>query len=73
MWLVQSLQACEQEALVRALRRPPESSLKREGIHAVARLLRDPRAKVSTSASSLLRSLADQPRHRERVRKRVCV
>ncbi|XP_067091666.1 rho family-interacting cell polarization regulator 1 isoform X2 [Osmerus mordax] len=66
VWLVQSLQACEQEALVRALRRPPESSLKREGIHAVARLLRDPRAKVSTSASSLLRSLADQPRHRER-------
>ncbi|KAM6946371.1 rho family-interacting cell polarization regulator 1 [Aplochiton taeniatus] len=66
VWLVQSLQSEDQDTLVRALRRPPESSLKRDGLHAVARLLRDPRGKVSASASSLLRSLADQPRHRER-------
>ncbi|XP_041745896.2 rho family-interacting cell polarization regulator 1 isoform X2 [Coregonus clupeaformis] len=66
VWLVQSLQSGDQEVLVKALKRPPESSLKREGLHAVSLLLRDPRGKVSASASSLLRSLADQPRHRER-------
>ncbi|XP_055790225.1 rho family-interacting cell polarization regulator 1-like isoform X6 [Salvelinus fontinalis] len=66
VWLVQSLQSGDQEVLVKALKRPPESSLKREGIHAVSLLLRDPRGKVSASASSLLRSLANQPRHRER-------
>ncbi|XP_064878658.1 rho family-interacting cell polarization regulator 1-like isoform X4 [Oncorhynchus nerka] len=66
VWLVQSLQSGDQEVLVKALKRPPESSLKREGMHAVSLLLRDPRGKVSASASSLLRSLANQPRHRER-------
>ncbi|XP_071000403.1 rho family-interacting cell polarization regulator 1-like isoform X4 [Oncorhynchus clarkii lewisi] len=66
VWLVQSLQSGDQEVLVKALKRPPESSLKRDGLHAVSLLLRDPRGKVSASASSLLRSLADQPRHRER-------
>ncbi|KAM4619057.1 rho family-interacting cell polarization regulator 1 [Polymixia lowei] len=66
VWLVQSLASCDQEVLVRTLRRPPECSLKREGLHAVAKLLKDPRGKVSASASSLLRSLADHPRHRER-------
>uniref|UniRef100_A0A673WVI0 RHO family interacting cell polarization regulator 1 n=1 Tax=Salmo trutta TaxID=8032 RepID=A0A673WVI0_SALTR len=66
VWLVQSLQSGDQEVLVKALKRPPENSLKREGMHAVSLLLRDPRGKVSASASSLLRSLANQPRHRER-------
>ncbi|XP_056137267.1 rho family-interacting cell polarization regulator 1 isoform X2 [Lampris incognitus] len=66
VWLVKSLASCEQEVLVRALRHPPECSLKREGLHAVAKVLKDPRGKVSASASSLLRSLADNPRHRER-------
>ncbi|XP_041693329.1 rho family-interacting cell polarization regulator 1 isoform X2 [Coregonus clupeaformis] len=66
VWLVQSLQSGDQEVLVKALKRPPESSLKREGLHAVSLLLRDPRGKVSASASSLLRSLANQTRHRER-------
>ncbi|KAL2094118.1 hypothetical protein ACEWY4_011430 [Coilia grayii] len=66
VWLVQCLQRGEQEALVRALKRPPEGSLKREGLRAVSLLLRDPRGKVCSAASSLLRSLADQPRHRER-------
>ncbi|XP_056454966.1 rho family-interacting cell polarization regulator 1 isoform X2 [Gadus chalcogrammus] len=64
--LVQSLSSGDQEVLVRALRRPPDCSLKREGLHAVARLLRDHRGKVSASASSLFRSLAEQPRSRER-------
>ena len=57
---------------MRALRRPPESSLKRDGLHAVAKLLRDHRGKVSALASSLFRSLAEQTRSRERVRC-VCV
>uniref|UniRef100_A0A4W5R3L5 RHO family interacting cell polarization regulator 1 n=1 Tax=Hucho hucho TaxID=62062 RepID=A0A4W5R3L5_9TELE len=66
VWLVQSLQSGDQDVLVKALKRPPESSLKREGMHAVSLLLRDPRGKVSASASSLLRGLANQPHHRER-------
>ncbi|KAJ3595892.1 hypothetical protein NHX12_002304, partial [Muraenolepis orangiensis] len=66
VWLVQSLSSCDQEVLVRALRRPPGCSLKRDGIHAAARLLRDPRGKVSASASSLFRSLAEETRSRER-------
>ncbi|CAL8358898.1 unnamed protein product [Lota lota] len=66
VWLVQSLSSCDQEVLVRALRRPPDCSLKRDGLHAVARLLRDHRGKVSASASSLFRSLAEQTRSRER-------
>ncbi|CAB1323239.1 unnamed protein product [Coregonus sp. 'balchen'] len=45
VWLVQSLQSGDQEVLVKALKRPPESSLKREGLHAVSLLLRDPRGK----------------------------
>ncbi|XP_029951910.1 LOW QUALITY PROTEIN: rho family-interacting cell polarization regulator 1-like [Salarias fasciatus] len=64
--LVETLSSCDQDLIVQALRRPPECSLRREGLHAVARLLRDPRGKVSASASSVLRSLAAQPRQRER-------
>ncbi|XP_036417546.1 rho family-interacting cell polarization regulator 1 isoform X2 [Colossoma macropomum] len=66
VWLVQCLQSGEQDVLLRALKRPPECSLKREGLRAISLLLRDPRGKVCSSASSLLRSLAEQPRHRER-------
>ncbi|XP_068459573.1 rho family-interacting cell polarization regulator 1 isoform X2 [Clinocottus analis] len=65
VWLVQSLASCDQDVIVLALRRPAESSLRREGLHAVAKLLKDPRGKVSASASSVLRSLAAQPRQRE--------
>ncbi|KAK5867975.1 hypothetical protein PBY51_012426 [Eleginops maclovinus] len=65
VWLVQSLASCDQEVIVQALRRPAECSLRREGLHAVAKLLKDPRGKVSASASSVLRSLAVQPRQRE--------
>ncbi|XP_037396001.1 rho family-interacting cell polarization regulator 1 isoform X5 [Pygocentrus nattereri] len=66
VWLVECLQSGEQDVLLRALKRPPECSLKREGLQAISLLLRDPRGKVCSSASSLLRSLAEQPRHRER-------
>ncbi|XP_073327682.1 rho family-interacting cell polarization regulator 1 [Pagrus major] len=65
VWLVQSLASCDQDVIVHALRRPAECSLRREGLHAVAKLLKDPRGKVSASASSVLRSLAAQPRQRE--------
>uniref|UniRef100_A0AAY4ERG0 FAM65 N-terminal domain-containing protein n=1 Tax=Denticeps clupeoides TaxID=299321 RepID=A0AAY4ERG0_9TELE len=66
VWLVQSLQSGDQDVLVKALKKPLECSLKREGLRAVSLLLRDPRGKVCSAASSLLRSLADQTRHRER-------
>ncbi|XP_045892469.1 rho family-interacting cell polarization regulator 1 isoform X1 [Micropterus dolomieu] len=65
VWLVQSLASCDQDVIVHSLRHPAECSLRREGIHAVAKLLKDPRGKVSASASSVLRSLAAQPRQRE--------
>ncbi|XP_074487708.1 rho family-interacting cell polarization regulator 1 isoform X1 [Sebastes fasciatus] len=65
VWLVQSLASCDQDVIVHALRRPAECSLRREGLHAVAKLLKDPRGKVSASASSVLRSLAAQPKQRE--------
>lgn len=68
VWLVQSLASCDQDVIVHALRRPVECSLRREGLHTVVKLLKDPRGKVSASASSVLRSLAAQPRQREQVR-----
>ncbi|XP_072242643.1 rho family-interacting cell polarization regulator 1 [Leuresthes tenuis] len=65
VWLLQNLASCDQDVIINSLRRPAECSLRREGLHAVAKLLKDPRAKVSASASSVLRGLAAQPRHRE--------
>ncbi|KAM7003108.1 rho family-interacting cell polarization regulator 1 [Tautogolabrus adspersus] len=65
VWLVQSLASCEPDVIVHALRQPAQCSLRREGLHAVAKLLKDPRGKVSASASSVLRSLNTQPRQRE--------
>ncbi|KAF5907650.1 rho family-interacting cell polarization regulator 1 isoform X2, partial [Clarias magur] len=66
VWLVQCLQSGDQDVLLKALKKPPECSLKREGLRAISVLLSDPRGKVCSSASSLLRNLAEQPRHRER-------
>ncbi|XP_069383941.1 rho family-interacting cell polarization regulator 1 isoform X10 [Paralichthys olivaceus] len=65
VWLVQRLASADLDVIVHTLRRPAECSLRREGLHAVAKLLKDPRGKVSASASSVLRSLAAQPRQRE--------
>ncbi|XP_071345010.1 rho family-interacting cell polarization regulator 1 isoform X2 [Trachinotus anak] len=65
VWLVQRLASRDQDVIVHTLRRPAECSLRRKGLHAVAKLLKDPRGKVSASASSVLRSLASQPRQRE--------
>lgn len=72
MWLARSLASRDQDAIVRALRRPAERGLQGEGLHAVAKLLKDPRGKVSASASSALRSLAARPRPREQVRAFYC-
>ncbi|KAF0040466.1 hypothetical protein F2P81_006364 [Scophthalmus maximus] len=71
VWLVQRLSSCDQDVIVHTLRRPAECSLRREGLHAVAKLLRDPRGKVSASASSVLRSLAAQPRPREQAKESI--
>lgn len=65
VWLVQSLVSLNQEVIVKVLRNPVKCSLKKRGIHAVAKLLKDPRGKVSASASSVLRGLASQPKLRE--------
>ncbi|XP_062245012.1 rho family-interacting cell polarization regulator 1 isoform X2 [Platichthys flesus] len=65
VWLVQRLASSDLDVIIHTLRRPAECSLRREGLHAVAKLLKDPRGKVSASASSVLRSLAAQPRQRE--------
>ncbi|XP_017289412.1 rho family-interacting cell polarization regulator 1 isoform X2 [Kryptolebias marmoratus] len=65
VWLVQNLSSGDQDVIINALCRPAECSLKREGLHAVAKLLKDPRSKVLTSARSVLRTLSAQPRQRE--------
>ncbi|XP_029008361.1 rho family-interacting cell polarization regulator 1 isoform X3 [Betta splendens] len=65
VWLVHRLASGNQDVIVQTLRQPAESSLGREGLHAVVKLLGDPRGKVSAATSSLLRSLAAQPKQRE--------
>lgn len=65
--LVHSLASSDQDVIVQALKRPAECSLRKDGLGAVVKLLKDPRGKVSASASSVLRSLCAQPRQREQV------
>ncbi|XP_023204482.1 rho family-interacting cell polarization regulator 1 isoform X1 [Xiphophorus maculatus] len=65
VFLVQSLRSTDLDVIINTLRRPPEHNLRRGELHAVAKLLKDPRGKVSTSASSLLRGLTAQPTQRE--------
>lgn len=67
VWLVHNLSSGDQDVIMSSLRRPAECSLKREGLHAVVKLLKDPRSKVLTAAHSLLRTLAAQPKQREQV------
>lgn len=71
VWLVQNLASSDQDVIVHALRHCAECSLKRESLQAVAKLLKDPRGKVSALASSVLRGLATQPRQREQVRSHI--
>ncbi|XP_013879534.1 protein FAM65B [Austrofundulus limnaeus] len=65
VWLVHNLSSGDQDVIMSSLHRPAECSLKREGLHAVAKLLKDPRSKILTSARSVLRTLAAQPKQRE--------
>ncbi|XP_027896405.1 rho family-interacting cell polarization regulator 1 isoform X1 [Xiphophorus couchianus] len=65
VFLVLSLRSTDLDVIINTLRRPPERNLRRGELHAVAKLLKDPRGKVSTSASSLLRGLTAQPTQRE--------
>lgn len=65
--LVHSLASSDQEAIVQALKHPADCSLRKDGLGAVVKLLKDPRGKVSASASSVLRGLSVQPRQREQV------
>lgn len=71
VWLVQNLASSDQDVNVHALRHCAECSLKREGLQAVAKLLKDPRGRVSALASSVLRGLATQPGQREQVRSHI--
>lgn len=66
--LVQDLASCDQDVVVAALRRCSQCSLTREGLHAVSKLLKDPRGKVSALASAALRSVAKRSRLRVQVR-----
>ncbi|MEQ2283290.1 hypothetical protein AMECASPLE_009629, partial [Ameca splendens] len=63
--LVQNLRSADLDVIMNTLRQPPEHSLRREGLHAVAKLLKDPRGKVLSSANSVLKGLAAQPKQRE--------
>ncbi|XP_056908278.1 rho family-interacting cell polarization regulator 1 isoform X3 [Takifugu flavidus] len=63
--LVHSLASSDQDVIVQTLKHPAECSLRKEGLGAVVKLLKDPRGKVSASASSVLRGLSAQPRQRE--------
>ncbi|XP_029992225.1 rho family-interacting cell polarization regulator 1-like isoform X2 [Sphaeramia orbicularis] len=65
VWLVQSLASCDQDVIVHTLQHSTQFSLRREGLRAVAKLLKEPQSKVSASASSVLRNLTSQPRQRE--------
>lgn len=67
--LIQCLQSGDQDTVLKTLKRVPETQLQKEGLRALSLLLLDKRIKVSNAASALLRSLADSPRSRERVRK----
>ncbi|XP_041124129.1 rho family-interacting cell polarization regulator 1-like isoform X2 [Polyodon spathula] len=64
--LIQSLQSGDQDAVLKTLKRVPETQLQKEGLRAISLLLLDKRIKVSNAALALLRSLADSPKSRER-------
>lgn len=65
VWFVNSLASCDQEVILHTLQSPQECILKRDGLPAVVRLLKDPRTVVSASASSVMKKLAAHPRKRK--------
>lgn len=54
--------------MLRALKRVPEGRLKKEGLKALSLLLVEGNSKVVSAVSAQLRSLAENPRFRQRVR-----
>jgi len=68
--LAQNLNSDDQDVVLRALKRVPESRLKKEGLKALSLLLVEGNSKVVSAVSAQLRSLAENPRFRQRVRAR---
>lgn len=66
--LAQNLNSDDQDVVLRALKRVPEGRLKKEGLKALSLLLVEGNSKVVSAVSAQLRSLAENPRFRQRVR-----
>lgn len=67
--LAQNLNSDDQDVVLRALKRVPEGRLKKEGLKALSLLLVEGNSKVVSAVSAQLRSLAENPRFRQRVRR----
>lgn len=65
--LAQNLNSDDQDVVLKALKRVPESRLKKDGLKAMSSLLIEGNSKVVSAVSAQLRSLAENPRFRERV------
>ncbi|KAG2469850.1 RIPR1 regulator, partial [Polypterus senegalus] len=64
--LIQNLQSEDQDIVLKALKRTPQTRLQKDTIRAVSLLLLDDRTKVTSGATALLKSLAENPRLREK-------
>uniref|UniRef100_A0A8C8SQ29 RHO family interacting cell polarization regulator 1 n=1 Tax=Pelusios castaneus TaxID=367368 RepID=A0A8C8SQ29_9SAUR len=64
--LAQNLNSDDQDVVLKALRRVPESRLQKDGLKAMSLLLVEGNSKVVNAVSAQLRSLAENPRFRER-------
>ncbi|XP_067390505.1 rho family-interacting cell polarization regulator 1 isoform X2 [Emydura macquarii macquarii] len=64
--LAQNLNSDDQDVVLKALRRVPENRLKKDGLKAMSSLLVEGNSKVAGAVSAQLRSLAENPRFRER-------
>ncbi|NXB49278.1 RIPR1 regulator, partial [Leucopsar rothschildi] len=64
--LAQNLNSDDQDVVLRALKRMPEGRLKKEGLKALSLLLVEGNSKVVSAVSAQLRSLAENPRFRQR-------
>ncbi|KAM9183066.1 rho family-interacting cell polarization regulator 1 isoform 2-T2 [Mergus octosetaceus] len=64
--LAQNLNSDDQDVVLRALKRVPEGRLKKEGLKALSLLLVEGNSKVVSAVSAQIRSLAENPRFRQR-------
>ncbi|KAG6921128.1 rho family-interacting cell polarization regulator 1-like, partial [Chelydra serpentina] len=64
--LAQNLNSDDQDVVLKALKRVPESRLRKDGLKAMSSLLIEGNSKVVSAVSAQLRSLAENPRFRER-------